>query len=296
MEWLKGIPLLSDLLLAENAGMSFLEAIPILRNGILACLLTALMCAFLGVYVILKRIVFASAALAQISALGVAFSFLVGTLLGQDLPEEVHHVRPILFSVLAAGFLAIQTKERKITRESLLGIGYIVPAGLVLLILDKISSETREIENILFGNTVFVPTWQVLLLLVTAVVVLAIHLTFHKEFIFVAFDPDSARAAGLRTALLNQVSFMTIGVTISISISTIGALPVFGFIVIPAAGALMLTNRLKTAFFLSVLFGGLSAFSGFYLSFLYSLPTGPAMLGTAALFLIPGIINRILGE
>ncbi|MFQ5779627.1 MAG: metal ABC transporter permease [Nitrospiria bacterium] len=293
MEWLKGIPIISHLLLAENAGMTFLEAIPILQNGILACLLTALMSAFLGVYVIVKRIVFASAALSQISALGVAFAFLAGTFLGSDLGEGVHHTMPLLFSGVAAGFLALQTGEKKITREGLLGIGYIVPSGLVLLILDKIAGETHEIDDILFGNTVFVPTWQIFFLLLTALVVLAIHLIFYKEFIFVAFDPDSARAAGLRTVLLNQIFFLTIAVTISVSISAVGALPVFGFMVIPAAGALMLTDRLKTAFFLSVSFGVLSALAGFYLSFLYSLPTGPAMLGTAAFFLIPGMFRRV---
>ncbi|HZR47667.1 MAG TPA: metal ABC transporter permease, partial [Candidatus Manganitrophaceae bacterium] len=80
-----------------------------------------------------------------------------------------------------------------------------------------------------------------------------------------------------------------------VSIAAIGALPVFSFLVIPAASALMLTDRLKVAFLLSMLFGVFSAALGFYLSFVYSLPTGPAMLGTAGFFLVPGIFKRGLG-
>lgn len=296
MEILKSIPILSQILLAENAGMTFLEALPILQNGILACLLAALMSAFLGVYVIIKRIVFVSAALSQVSALGVAFAFLGGSLFGLDLGEGVHHAMPLLFSGLAAAFLAVQTSEKKITRESLLGIGYILPAGLVLLVLDKIAGETHEIDNILFGNTVFVPTGLLLFLLLTALVVLAIHLLFYKEFVFVAFDPDSARAGGLRTVLYNQIFFLTVAITISVSISAVGALPVFGFMVMPAAAALMLTDRLKRAFALSITFGGASALVGFYLSFLYSLPTGPAMLATCGLWLVPGILRKVMGR
>lgn len=292
MEWLKGIPILSQLLLAENGGMTFWEALPILQNGILSCLLVALISSYLGIYVIIKRIVFVSAALSQVSALGVAFAFLASSLLGLNLGEGVHHTMPILFSALAGSLLASQPKEKKLTRESLLGIGYVLPAGLVLLILDKISGETHEIDNILFGNTVFVPTWQLIFLFLTAVVVLAIHLLLFKEFIFVAFDPDSARAGGLPTVILNQIFFLTIAITISVSISAIGALPVFGFMIMPAAAALMLTDRLRLVFLLSITFGVISAVLGFYLSFLYSLPTGPAMLGTAAIFLIPGTIKR----
>src|SRR2546428_14159554 len=77
MDFVRSIPFLSNLFLVERNGMTFLEALPILQNGILAGLLVALVSAFLGVYVILKRIVFVSAAISQISSLGVACAFLV---------------------------------------------------------------------------------------------------------------------------------------------------------------------------------------------------------------------------
>ncbi len=296
MELLKSIPILSQILLAENAGMTFLDAIPILKNGILACLLVAAVSAFLGIYVIVRRMVFVSAALSQVSALGVAFAFLSGTVLGIELGESVHHAMPLIFAGIAASFFAIQVSEKRITRESLLGIGYILPAGLVLLVLDKIAGETHEIDNILFGNTIFVPTGLLIFLFLTVIAVLLIHLLFYKEFVFVAFDPDSARAGGLKTVLYNQVFFLTMAITISVSISAVGALPVFGFMVMPAVSALMLTDYLKRAFVLSIGFGGASALVGFYLSFLYSLPTGPAMLATCGICLIPGIVQRILGK
>ena len=45
-------------------------------HGLLAGLIVALVCAYLGVYVVLKRIVFVGAALAELSTVGVALSFL----------------------------------------------------------------------------------------------------------------------------------------------------------------------------------------------------------------------------
>lgn len=304
---LESLPIIGKLLLAENGGMTFWEALPILQSGVVASIMVALLAGYLGIYVILKRIVFVSAALSQISSLGIAFFFLGSALLGSGaasaglLPAEEGIVNgPLLsslfFGCVTASILAVQVGEKKLTRESILGIGYALPAGLVFLILDKLAAETHDIENILFGNVIFVPERHLWLLAGTLIGVFAIHLLLYKRFVYISFDPETAQATGSNVRLLNQLLFVTLAFTISVSIAAIGALPVFSFLVIPAASALMLTDRLKIAFSLSMIFGVLSAAIGFYLSFVYSLPTGPAMLGAAGFFLIPGILKRGLGR
>lgn len=304
----ESIPILGRLFLVENGGMTFWEALPILQSGVIASVMVALVAGYLGIYVILKRIVFVSAALSQISSLGIAFFFLGSSLLGGSIAAagSLHSeegglisgplLSSLLFGCVTAAVLAVQVGEKKLTRESILGIGYALPAGLVFLILDKLAAETHDIENILFGNVIFVPQRHLWLLTATLVVVFTIHLLLYKRFVYVSFDPETAQASGSNVVLLNQLLFITLAFTISVSIAAIGALPVFSFLVIPSASALMLTDRLRTAFFLSMLFGVLSAAIGFYLSFVYSLPTGPAMLGAAGFFLIPGIFKRGLGR
>jgi ABC-type Mn2+/Zn2+ transport system permease subunit len=118
-----------------------------------------------------------------------------------------------------------------------------------------------------------------------------VHLLLYKEFIFISLDPETAKASGLKTALLNQLLFLSIALTISVASMSVGALPVFAFMVIPSSAALLLTDHLKNAFLLSVGFGVSAALVGFYLSFVFSLPTGPTMLSTAALFLMPGVVK-----
>jgi zinc transport system permease protein len=202
----------------------------------------------------------------------------------------------LLFACAAAGLIALQLRERQLTRESVLGILYTVPAGLVLLILDRTAKNAHEIENVLFGNAVFVSTPQLLFFVLISFIVLFFHGLFYKQFVFTAFDADTAQAAGLKTRGFNQLFFLTLAIAISVSISSIGALPVFSFMILPAASALLISHRLHTAFVMAVLFGICSALAGFYLSFLLSLPTGPAMLVTAALFLIPGLLLRVLSS
>jgi ABC-type Mn2+/Zn2+ transport system permease subunit len=301
LDILRSIPLLSGLLLVERNGMTFLDALPILQNGILAGAVVALVSAFLGVYVILKRIVFVSAALSQVSSLGVACAFLVAVVLGRRASEVKSQflsgpgLTSVVFACVAAVILARQVSEKRITRESVLGIGYLLPAGLTLLILDVLSAEAHAVEEILFGNSVFVSADQLRVQVITAVAVLLIHLLLYKEFIFTSLDPEAATACGMRTRLFNRILLLTIAFTISVSIMSIGALPVFAFMVIPASAALTLTDRLRTAFVLSMLFGVSAALVGFYLSFVFSLPTGPAMLTTAGVLLVPGGV-RVLWQ
>ena len=120
---LESIPIIGRLLLAENGGMTFWEALPILQSGVVASIMVALLVGYLGIYVILKRIVFVSAALSQISSLGIAFFFLGSALLGSGaasaglLPAEEGIVNgPLLsslfFGCVTASILAVQVGEK----------------------------------------------------------------------------------------------------------------------------------------------------------------------------------------
>lgn len=282
--------------------MSFWEALPILQNGVLACTITALVCSFLGVYVILKRMVFIAAALSQVSSLGIAAALMLATVLGISIGAEgapawasaLPMVFAILFSCAAASLLAAHHTERRLSRESLLGVAYAVPGSLVLLVLDKMGGATHDIDNLLFGNAVFISTAQLVFLAIVASLVLFLHWLFYKEFIFVAFDYETAKAAGMQTLLFNQALLYSIAIMISAAINAIGALPVFSFMVIPPASALMLAGNLTQAFVLATLFGGATALIGFYLSFEFSLPTGATLIVVAALFLVPGAVYQWL--
>ena len=291
----KSIPVLSNLLLvgAEQDDLSRCAA-RFCRTASWPEPCVALVSAFLGVCVILKRIVFVSAAISQISSLGVACAFLVAGLFGHHASEVKSRflsgpgATSIVFACLAAIFLARQVSEKRITRESILGIGYLLPAGLTLLILDALSAEAHAIEDILFGNSVFVSVEQLpgaggdgrrgaadpFRPLQGVRVHVARSRDGHRfRSAHAAVQPDLAPDHRVHDCRVDHVHRGPAG------------LRLHGH---PGLGGLTLTERLGKAFLLSVVFGVSSALVGFYLSFVFSLPTGPAMLTTAGLFLIPG--------
>jgi zinc transport system permease protein len=276
---------------------NFLDGFFLWRDALIASVFVACLCGWLGVYILLKRIVFVSAALPQVSGLGIALAFFLGSFLGEHGHAVVFLLNPwfmaLLFSCFASSIFSLSIDHKRLSGETVIGIGYILSAAFVLEILNspRIVQEAHEIGDILFGNAVVVETSSLYVVIAATLAVLAIHKLFLKEFIAIMFDPEMASTLGLRVRRLNFLLYITFAIAVSVATRTIGALPVFGFMVIPPAASLMLTKSLRGAITVSILIGIFSALAGYYCSFVWSLPTGATMVVVSSLFLLPAFIR-----
>lgn len=270
------------------------------RDPMAVAILAAALCAFVGVYIVLKRVVFVSAALSQLSGVGVALAFLLASMTGVDPHHAPIWLHPLwyalLFACAGAAFFSFNLHHRRVAGETVIGIGYLLGAAGLLLVLNFVSQEAHEVNDLLYGNAVVVPAEQLKIMAGTALVVLLVHGLFAKEFVFVTYDPEMARTLGIPTRRWNLLLFLSVAVAISASTRAIGALPVFAFMVIPPAAGLLLGQRLWAVFALSVGVAVLGAAFGYYVSFHWSLPTGASMVMVTALFLIPGFVRLRLKE
>jgi len=270
------------------------------RDPMIAGVLAGGILGYIGVFVVLKRMVFVSAALSEISGVGVAFAFWLGAVLGID--PHAHRTIPLLleptwFSVVfacgAAALFSLRPGHRKLATETIVGLGYIISSALVLAILNspRIAQEAHAVGDILFGNAVTVPRQQIEALFTAALAAVVAHAIFFKELLFVSYDPETAVVQGMGVFRYELLLNLATAVVISVATRAVGALPVFAFSVIPAAAALMITDRMRLTISLAVLFGVISAALGYYVSWVEQLPTGASMVVVASLFLIPGLLN-----
>lgn len=265
------------------------------RDPLAVAIIAAALCSFVGVYIVLKRIVFVSAAMSQMSGVGVALAFFLCGMFGVDPHHAPFYWHPVPWAILAAALVARvfsgNLGNRRLSGESVIGIAYLVAAACVILILNSphVTQEAHEVNDLLYGNAVAVPPEQLYIMSAAAIVVALVHGLFGKEFLFTAFDAEMARTLGVRTGLWSLVLFLTMALAISVSTRAIGALPVFAFTVIPPAAALLVATRMWAAFALAVAIGIASAFIGYWASWHWQLPTGASMVITAALFLLLAI-------
>ena len=283
--------------------VGFWESWALWRDIVAVAIIAAGLCSFVGVYIVLRRVVFVSAAMSQMSGVGVATAFFLCSVMQVDPHHAPLWLNPLwyatTFAAVGAALFALNVGHRRLASETVVGLGYLVAAASVILILNspRVGQEAHEVNDLLYGNAVVATPIQLKIMIVTAAVVGVVHVLFGKEFRFVVFDADMARTLGIRTRSWSLLLFLTFAIAISMSTRAIGALPVFAFMVIPPAVGLLLADRMWSVFAVSIAVGVSSAFLGYWASFRWSLPTGASMVVASALFLAPGLLRlRRKGE
>ena len=252
--------------------------------GLAAGGLIAVTCAYIGVYVVLKRIVFVGVSLAQISAAGVALAFLVG----QSIPFAAQHPFAVSMLVTMVGVLIYsqQGLSRKVPTESIIGIGYLAGAALTVIFIARTPRGIHEVEELLYGNIIAVSPENLRVVAGVAIAAALIHLLFYKQFLFVSFDREMAATQGFRTRGWELLFYLVLGVVISVAIQSAGLLTVFGCMVIPPVTGLLVARRMSTAFTISIVCALVSTVVGFYFSLKSEvLPTSPPTIATMAVIL-----------
>jgi len=274
-----------------NESVSFSEFWTLFAPSILAALVAAALCGALGFFVVVRRVAFVSAALGQISGLGVAFGFYLGAVFGHDPHQPTPlWLDPVVIALVMTGVVAAAlgtvARIQRTTPESAVALAYLAAAALALIVLasPRIVQEAHEVGDLLFGNSVAIRHEHLIELLVVAGAVLVTQLLLFKDLLFASFDRDMARTLGLPVARLDAVLHVSIGLSVAVATRAIGALPVFGFLVLPAGAALLVSERVGVVVGLSMAGAMLAAGGGFYLSFVESWPTGPLMVVCAAAF------------
>jgi zinc transport system permease protein len=276
-----------------SAWGDFLAAQEIWREPLVASVVAGALCGFLGVYVVLRRTVFVSAALTQLATLGI----IVALLLEESLGVPVEHAGvqlaiALAFSVAGALVLGMALQGRKLPAEAPVGMTYVLAGALVILGANRLVHAAHDLNAMVFGNAVAVPLSDLIVLATVAAVCASVHAAFGKELVFVSFDSETAAALGFDTRLWNGLLFFTLGLAIPVAARAMGALPVFAFLTIPASAALLLARRLRTAFALATAIGLTAAAGGYLLSWFWQLPTGATMVALAGLSVIPGALLR----
>jgi zinc transport system permease protein len=256
---------------------------PFMQHALIASALIGAVCAFLGVYIVLKRMVFFSAAVAQISTAGMAFAFLLG-------------LNPMLtglfVTMLAVLLFALKPSGEKIPPDSLLGISYVGAFALGILFIAKAAQGAEELQHLLQGNILTITAGQIHLLLATVVIVGLIHLLFYKQLIFIAYDPAMAQTQGFHVTGWNLLLYLTLGLVISLGIKVSGVLLIFAFLVMPAVTALMLARKMKYVFAIAIFTSLISVIGGLYFSFRLDLPSGPSIVALLLILLLLAFLVR----
>ncbi|HVT40014.1 MAG TPA: metal ABC transporter permease [Gemmatimonadaceae bacterium] len=271
-----------------------LSTVLIFREALYGALLIGLACSVLGVYVVLRRIVFVGAALAQLSSAGIALAlFLAGRQFGGVLTQHPTALA-LIVTLGGAMFFGLGGGGKSgVPPDATIGVTYAVAAAAGILLISK--ATTGEAHDIfLQGNILGITHADTMVLLAVTVPVLVVHFIYYKEFLFVSFDPETARTLGYRVTTWNLLLYFTLGLVIAFAMQFAGVMLVFNFLVLPAVTGLLVAHSMGGIFAIAVAAGVVASIVGFVLSVPFDLPSGPAIIATSgALALLAWGVRRI---
>ncbi len=253
-----------------------------MRKAFMAGIVTAVASGAIGYFVILRQQAFASHALAHIGFPGATAAILIG------IPITLGMVTFTVVGAIAMALAGNRLNDRDIATGTILAFA----TGLGLFFSNIASTAAANVTNVLFGNLVAVTTSQLISFAVFLCLILLIIAVCYRPLLFTSISPEVAQARGLHTGRLNLVFLVTLALTITMAVQTVGVLLVFALIVTPPATALLLTARPLPALFLSIAIGTLAVIGGLVVSTMFNLPPTFFIVSITTLLWIIATIAR----
>jgi len=254
----------------------------------LACVvLTGIHC-YLGIHVLMRKVIFVDLALAQVAALGSA----VGAVIGIGVDSFSNYAFALIFTMIGAALFALgKFKDRRIPQEAVIGIVYAVSSAIALLVLSKSAIERDDIESMLTGRLLFVDSHEVIKTVIIYSLIALVHLVFAKKF----FALSRNHHTDARSKLWDFLFYATFGVVVTSSVRMAGVLLVFSYLIVPAACAMMFLRQARTRLFFGWGIGLIGSLSGLIVSAIWDFPVGPSIVAIfGLLFVVCAALYAIL--
>ena len=240
-------------------------------KAILAAVFASISCGIIGSYIVSRRIVFISGGITHASFGGIGLAFFLGfnPLLGAA-----------LFAIFSALGIQFFTKVADIREDSSIAIWWSMGMALGIIFVFITPGYTPNLMSYLFGNILTVTSLELWWMAALNVAIIAFFTLFFSKILYIAFDEEFARAAGLPVAMFNYLTMVLIALTVVLNIRVVGIILILSLLTIPQATANLYTNDFKKLIIYSTLFALLGTLSGLFISYFLDIPSGAAIIFT----------------
>ena len=233
-------------------------------------------CGLVGCFVILRRMALVGDAISHSLLPGITLAFLL---------TQSRATLPMMIGAMAAGVITVALIEAirfssRIKPDAAIGIVFssLFAFGVILISLfaDKVDLDA---ECVLYGELGFIPLQEVarfagydigpepvVRMAIITLVAIGLILAFFKELLVTSFDSGLAASLGINPNRYHYGLTLFLSIVIVSSFESVGVVLVIAMIIFPGATALMLTDRLALALWISVAFSVLYAVLGFHLA------------------------------
>jgi len=266
------------LALLNTANMIELLQFPFMQRAIIGGIILGLLLAFMGVFVILRRMAFFGDGVAHASLAGIAIGLLASyNPLGTA----------IVFSIILAILIFYLERKSKLSSDVVIGILFTASMALGIILISLKSGYQPELISFLFGNILSIQNSELIIMSIFAVIVLAFLVYFYRQIAFITFDEEGAKVAGINTGVLDLIFYILLSIAIVLGVKILGIILVSALLIIPASIAKLIASSFKSLVITSIIAAEITILGGIIISYLLDLPTGAVIIlfGTAIFFI-----------
>lgn len=252
-------------------------------------MVTAVSCALLGVFLILKDMAMVADALSHTVLLGIVLGYFIAG----DLDSPILFVGASLFGVVTVYAIEYVVNKFAIQNDAATGLVFTLLFAIGIILISKYARDVHlDVDVVLSGEVIFAALntrnilgFEVPISFVDMFVLLLINITFvamtYQQLKVSIFDPVYAKSIGVAVGLLNLALMTLVSITTVVAFDTVGAILVISLMVAPALSAHLLSKRLMTMLLVAVLYGVINSLIGYYVAICFNVSISGTIAFTA---------------
>ncbi|MGH2118183.1 metal ABC transporter permease, partial [Aerococcus sp. L_32] len=248
-------------------------------------MITAVSCALLGVFLVLKNMAMVADALSHTVLLGIVLGYFIAG----DLDSPILFVGAALFGVMTVYAIEYVVNKFAIQSDAATGLVFTLLFAIAIILISKYARNVHlDVDVVLSGEVVFATLntmeifgIQVPISFARMFVMLVINLAFvtvtYQQLKVSIFDPVYAKSIGVAVGFLNLVLMTLVSITTVVAFDTVGAILVISLMVAPALSAHLLSKRLSIMLLVALLYGVINSVLGYYVAIYFNVSISGAI-------------------
>lgn len=240
-----------------------------IQNAFLATVFMSIVCAVIGTYVVVRRLVFLSGGVTHASFGGVGIAYYLG-------------VNPLwgalLFSVATVVGFEFMSRGGRVREDSAIGVFWALGMAVGILFVFMTPGYAPNLMSFLFGNILTVSSEMLWLNGILAFIVLTGFLLFNRPLMYIAFDRDFSAVQKIRTSAVNSVMLIVIAVSIVFMLKLVGIMLLVSLLTIPPMIVSSFCGGYKQITLWSIAVSFVGAVTGLAFSVLWDVPASAAII------------------
>jgi len=263
---------------------------------LLVLLLTALSTALLGVFLVLRGQAMTTDAISHTILLGIVIAFFITN----DLRSPLLIIGATLVGLITVYLIEVIGQSKLVSKDAATGLVFTSLFALAVILVSKYLDNIHlDLDIVLMGQVLFAPLnrieilgidlpyalWQLAIVLLINVTFVAL---FYKELKLSSFDPVYSIVSGFSTSIIYYSLMSLVSVTAVTAFDAVGTILVISFFTAPAATAFLLSKKLSTMIWISLMFAAINSLVGGTFGYLIdtSISGSVAVISMISFFLV----------